>query len=490
MTGEPSAPVETEVCVIGAGPAGAVCAKRLAELGHQVLVVERHRFPRPHIGEALTPAVWPLLDALGLRPAVLGVLGEGGFRAATETWLRWSDDQARIVRLSPGAPGLTVDRARFDHLLLDAVRTAGAQVLQPATAGCPRRTTSGWSVPLRTAGAVDRVDCRFLVDASGRSLALGSGSRRPTGPRTLALHATWRGSSVSSSAAGGPVAGPATRVSAGPEGWCWGTVLPDGSFRAMAFTDPQTLRRYGTGQAALAACYQHLLRDSDLLAGLTAPMLVSRVAACDATGYADPDPVTEYSIRIGEAAFALDPLSSSGVDKAMQSAMAAAVTVHTLLTPEQDRSAPLALAYYRENQRRSVDQHTAWAAAHYDEQRTHRACPFWQLRARPGAELPADAAPLAPLPAQVRLSPAARLVDTPCVVDDRIELRRALAHPALPRPVAYVAGVELAPLLTPIQHPPFPDLADLLRAWSDRLPPGQATAVVRWLHRHGILQPG
>ena len=45
-----------EVCVIGAGPAGSIFATRMAQLGHQVHLIERQRFPRAHLGEFLAPA--------------------------------------------------------------------------------------------------------------------------------------------------------------------------------------------------------------------------------------------------------------------------------------------------------------------------------------------------------------------------------------------------------------------------------------------------
>jgi len=74
---------ETEICVIGGGPAGSTIACRLGLFGHKVLLVEKHDFPRTHVGESLSPAILPLLDALGVRE-----------RIQTERFLR--PDQALI----------------------------------------------------------------------------------------------------------------------------------------------------------------------------------------------------------------------------------------------------------------------------------------------------------------------------------------------------------------------------------------------------------
>ncbi|MGH3935766.1 MAG: NAD(P)/FAD-dependent oxidoreductase, partial [Pseudonocardiaceae bacterium] len=143
---------EVEVCVIGGGPAGAALATRLAGLGHQVVVVEQHRFPRPHIGESLSPAIWPLLESLGVRDRVAA----RGFTQAVRARVRWRGaDEERVAV----GDGLTVDRGAFDAILLHRAREAGAEVLSPATARRPARSGAGWAVPL--GGRV--LQARFLA---------------------------------------------------------------------------------------------------------------------------------------------------------------------------------------------------------------------------------------------------------------------------------------------------------------------------------------
>ncbi|MFE9747822.1 NAD(P)/FAD-dependent oxidoreductase [Saccharothrix saharensis] len=440
-----------DVCVLGGGPAGSVCALRLARLGHRVVLLERRPFPRPHVGEALSPGVRPLLDVLGLAHALDGSLPSQG------VLVRWEDATTREVAPDPRA--VTVDRGRFDHALLAAARAAGVPVRQPTRAGRPRRGPEGWEVPLRH----DVLRARFLVDASGRHRVCG-GTTTATGPRTLALHAAW------------PGAGP-TRIGTGPQAWCWGAPLPDGAFRAMAFVDPDLLRRHAFDVARL---YHHLLDTTGLFADR--PRVLD-VAVCDATAYRDDTPVTEDSVKVGEAAFTLDPLTSSGVDSALHSAMAAAVTVHTLLS-DGDRAA--ALAFYRDSRDRTVARHTTWTAAHYDRHQPYRDQPFWRRRAArpPDTRAPRPLTP-ADLHRPVRLSADAAVVPTPCPVGDVVTLRRALTHPSLPAPVAHVADTELAPLLDHLDH--ARSLAELLRAWSAHLPARQAEATAKWLFDQGLL---
>jgi len=70
--GESASPYDA--IVVGAGPAGSVCATHLAQAGRRVLLLDRAKFPRHKIcGDCLNPSVWPILDRLGLRDRLLAL---------------------------------------------------------------------------------------------------------------------------------------------------------------------------------------------------------------------------------------------------------------------------------------------------------------------------------------------------------------------------------------------------------------------------------
>src|SRR5438045_3144733 len=68
----PAAPaaLTCDVLVIGGGPAGSTIGALLAERGRSVVVLEKSRHPRFHIGESLLPLNMPLFDELGVADEI------------------------------------------------------------------------------------------------------------------------------------------------------------------------------------------------------------------------------------------------------------------------------------------------------------------------------------------------------------------------------------------------------------------------------------
>lgn len=458
-------PIETDICVLGGGPAGAALAARLAQFGLRVGLVERAAFPRRRPGESLTPGVPPLLASLGAGPA----LAAAAFPRARQVRVLW--EEAR-QRLDPAGQGLLVDRGRFDQLLLDHARNCGTQVWQPATVASLDRRADGWKLVVQVGGGTFELETRFVADATGRAGMLPR-ARHATGPRTLALFAYWRGHEVPSQ----PV------IEAGPAAWFWGVPLPEGLYNTLVFVDPEDLR---ATRGSLSERFHTLLAESALLRPLTRASQATPVQAADATPYWDERCVTADSIKVGDAALALDPLSSSGVQRAIQSALAGAVVVNTLL--QRPRARALAERFYRDHLREAAERHQEWTRGHYARVAARRPARFWRERAggaQPTAAAPARAV-VPPRPeARLRLAPGVEVVETPCVVDRFVEARPAVRHPALASPVAFLGGLELAPLLRELRA--GLTLPEIARAWRPRVAMGEALTIARWLVERGLL---
>src|SRR5258705_6465900 len=120
-----------DVLIIGAGPAGSSSAALLSEMGHRVLVLEREKFPRYHIGESLLPFTYQPLQRLGLidkmkkssfveKYSVQFVSPSG--RASQPFYFFDRYDRQTIAQT------WQVLRSEFDQMLLDNAREKGAEV--------------------------------------------------------------------------------------------------------------------------------------------------------------------------------------------------------------------------------------------------------------------------------------------------------------------------------------------------------------------------
>src|SRR6266404_9457650 len=126
---------ENEVLIIGAGPAGSAAAAILAEKGRRVLVLEREKFPRYHIGESLLPFTFYPLQRLGLvermrqspfvkKYSVQFVSQSGKASQPFYFFNRYAPDVAQTWQ---------VLRSEFDQMLMEYARDKGAVVQEEVT---------------------------------------------------------------------------------------------------------------------------------------------------------------------------------------------------------------------------------------------------------------------------------------------------------------------------------------------------------------------
>ena len=456
-----------DVCVVGAGPAGSTFAARMAQLGHRVQLIEQKRFPRSHLGETLSPGVMALLKAADMHATIEAA----GFPGVNSVWVDWGDGPR--LREHEGEQGLLVDRGEFDSRLLERARSFGVRIHQPAQVVEQAWEVGKWRLTVDAEGTSKSLDADFVADASGRR---GISRRQTrTGASTLAIYGYWRGASLPTR----------PRIEAGQDCWYWGVPLPDGSYNTLAFVDPNWFR--SVPGATMSDRFLQLIRRSGLMEECCDVELVTPVRAIDATPYLGSDCVAASRIQLGDAALAIDPISSSGVQKAIQSALSGAIVANTLLRRPELTDA--ALGFYRGQLTESSERHRRWAAGHYRDVADKRDRPFWRDRSTmpaidPPPPLPAfDIRALATMPLQ--LSPQLEFVRTPCLQGDFVRLAQALHHPRLAGPLVFLGGRELAPLLQTLPAGKTP--LQIAQFWSKHIPLESGMAIAGWLVNHGIL---
>ncbi|HTT11448.1 MAG TPA: geranylgeranyl reductase family protein [Burkholderiaceae bacterium] len=170
--------LETDVLVIGAGPAGSAAARTAAQLGSRVVLVDRHRFPRDKVcGDALIPDALEALARLGLNARVLAEARPLGS-------LRIYAPNGRCVELY--AQMGCLPRSRLDELMREGAEQAGATFLAPcALAQALDRdgVIAGATFEPAAGGAPITVRARLTLLATGAAagplLKFGVCERRP-----------------------------------------------------------------------------------------------------------------------------------------------------------------------------------------------------------------------------------------------------------------------------------------------------------------------
>ena len=459
---------EVEVCVLGGGPAGSVIARRLAQLGHRTLVIERNPEPRGQRTESLAPSILQILDSLGLSGAVVSATLCREKRAL----VRW--DSISIQTKLFEHPSLLVQRSLLDLRLREEAARAGANVLAPASARTPQRMTSGgWLIPAKTSKGLTTIAAHFLIDARGKRW---STSAAVNGPRTVAISAAWRHTDKTYME---------TRIEAGTDEWYWGCPLRHGLYSATVFVD--ATRAAGLSGDARKELYQRLLFRSELLSDLSHGAMATPISVRDATSHTASDLIEEDYIRIGEAAFSIDPLSSQGVQSAILSAIHGAAAVHTIRMGHDPRPA---MTFFRDRQQFAAIKASGNAERLYRRSFCNGSSPFWMTRSGasqnvlPHQKMNPDA--LGSLPPFARLSKALKIVEVPVLCGTIIRQARALNHPSLDHPIAYIGGIALAPLAVDVTD--GAETGRLMAHWAQRMPAKTARHILTWMTTLGLIE--
>jgi ABC-type nitrate/sulfonate/bicarbonate transport system ATPase subunit/flavin-dependent dehydrogenase len=181
-----SPPLDARVIIIGGGPAGSTVGSYLGRAGIDHLIVDQAIHPRPHVGESLvcsTTRIFQDIDFLSVMERERFVHKHGA------VWTHWGDSREHIIRFREMPElGLSqdytyhVDRSRFDQLLLQHARGLGSRVLEGTRVERVEFAPDGAATGIRVKknGEQRLLRCQLVVDASGRKTVLGSQLRLKT----------------------------------------------------------------------------------------------------------------------------------------------------------------------------------------------------------------------------------------------------------------------------------------------------------------------
>jgi flavin-dependent dehydrogenase len=311
-------PVRCDVAVVGGGPAGSTVAAFLARAGLAVVCFERERFPRFHVGESLLPASLPLFERLGVRERI----ESAGFqRKNGAVFVEEAAGRQVILNFRRGPSwedhAYNVPRADFDRLLLDHATKEGAVVREGAEVREVVLRDDGVRLIVKAGdGAVEEVEAAFLVDASGRDALVASrlGRRVPLPDLgKAALFAHYRGARRAAGRLEGHL-----QAYLFEHGWFWWIPLSADLTSVGVVLHQRALK---ARQGSLEELFEEMVAASPTVSsGLASATRVTPIHRVANFSYRTEPVVGDRFVAIGDAVVFIDPVFSTGVYVAMQSA--------------------------------------------------------------------------------------------------------------------------------------------------------------------------
>lgn len=340
-----------DVIIIGGGPAGATAAATLRQSGRSVLVLEKSKFPRFHIGESLLPYNRAIFDELGVWPKIQAA----GFmvKRGAQFWMGNGLLHTRL-NFSRGSftefpEAIQVERAKFDDILLRHAESLGAEVQEEALVTEHRIDKDRVIVKFRAKDGTDHeVQAAFLMDASG--LGNFTANRENLrdyypGHKKIAIFGHYSGVQMPTGEEDGDIL-----IIRRENSWFWmiplannktsvGLVLDQDDFKALK-QDPQQV--FDDAVLSTRAVQERMINAQ----------VITQGHVLTDFSYTNRKLVSPRLVRVGDASGFIDPIFSSGVMLAMSSAQKGAQVVHAAIAA--GKSLTFAMKRYEWTTRRHV----------------------------------------------------------------------------------------------------------------------------------------
>jgi 1H-pyrrole-2-carbonyl-[peptidyl-carrier protein] chlorinase len=318
---------DTDVIIIGGGPAGSTLGTLLAQNGHRAMILEKDIHPRDHVGESLVPSTNIVFHKIGF----LDKLNDAGF--VPKRGSGWNGPRSPLWKFveiplfelpledNPQPWTFHVERDAMDTMLLRHAHDAGVKVLQGVkvtevlfedgrAVGVRAHAADGWERDLRA---------KVVADASGRRCMLATrfgAKRKDPNFNQFCIYSWFRG-----------VQRPTNHLYGWGlfyfiglnQAWGWQFALRDGKESVGIVVDKEDFQKAGSDPDTFfhslvrrSRQFEYVMRDAERIR----PYWVEGDYSYKIDRYAGPG-----WIMVGDALRFVDPIFSSGVDVALFSAL-------------------------------------------------------------------------------------------------------------------------------------------------------------------------
>lgn len=356
-----------DVIIIGAGPAGTTAAAILAEKGRRVLVLEKEKFPRYHIGESLMPHCWFTLNRLGL----LGQMEQRAFTKKHSVQFVTADGrQSQPFYFfqhydHPSAVTWQIERAEFDKMMFDNAVAKGAEIRERTPVQRVLKDDAGRVVGVEATGpdgATFHVHAPVTIDCSGRdrvAMARDGWFQRDPMLNKISIWTYFRGAKRDP----GIDEGNTTVAYVGGRGWFWYIPLKNDIVSLGIVAEKDYL--FGESKDPAAIMAREIGRNVWIEEHLKGGTQFGEYWVTAEFSYRSKHPATDGLVLAGDAFAFLDPVFSSGVFLALKSGELAADAVDAALTAGDTSGARFAA--YGDNLCRAIENMRKLVYAFYNE---------------------------------------------------------------------------------------------------------------------------
>ncbi len=313
-----------DAIVIGGGPGGSAASTFLAKKGYSILLLEKERFPRFHVGESLIPGALELLWELGVDEEVerAGFIHKPGGNLATRLGEYVKFDLTLIADQLRRPYSYEVLRSTFDQILLNHSRAHGVEVQEECRVEEVLMVDGrAVGVAYRSArGREGRVHAPMIIDASGRDTVLARRLRmKRKDPVLNKVSAFAHFTGVRRDP--GPAEGNLI-IAMFPHGWFWIIPLAGEATSIGVVVDVSYAKAFPGGMASLFA---DAIRQCPFVADrMRAATQVTKLYVTSDLAYQSKRFAGDGFILVGDAGLFIDPIYSAGVYLALKTGKLAA----------------------------------------------------------------------------------------------------------------------------------------------------------------------